>query len=164
MIVTYRDFHTLRFPLFILPSDDWYVVDGVLFLQEQVVDERNMPGDTLGVRRLQCGRKDLLPLKKAVMTLPDLTHARTKFFIDSNGKPFIYEKTITSKLKTYRIKKIEPKETASLLWLYDWPTPFTLARPPTGNPEWVRFLHLEGAPWIVYDYVRERVKDTYRRV
>jgi hypothetical protein len=165
MIVTFKDFHKLKFPLYILPSDDWYIVDGVLFLQEQVVDERRMPGETLGIRRLQCGRKDLLPLRKMVLGIPDLIQAKNKFFIDSSGYVFIYEKTLRSKLKAYRIKRVELKETKSLIWLYDWPTPFTVARPPAGDPEWVRFLHYQGSPWIVYDYVRPPLpKETYRRV
>jgi len=164
MIKTFKDFHNLQFPLFVLPSDDRWIQDGVLFIQNQVVDERNMPGKTLGTRRLQCGRKDLLPLNKAIMGIPDLIHARTKFFIDNYGRPFIYMKEETVKLKCYRIKRIDRKEVASLLWLYDWPSPFTIARPPSGSPEWVRFLHYKGAPWIIYDYVRQPVKDTHRRV
>lgn len=164
MIVTYKDFHKLRFPLYVLPSDNWYSTDGVLFLNEQVVDERKMPGETLGIRRLQSGRRDLLPLKKAILDLPALTHARTKFFIDSSGRPFIYEKTLHSRLKCYRIKKIELKDTASVLWVYGWPSPFTIARPPTGDPQWVRFILVNGSPWILYDYVRQPSKDTYRRV
>lgn len=164
MIRTFKDFHKLQFPLYVLPSDDWYSTDGVLFLQEQVVDERNMPGETLGTRRLQCGRDDLLPLNKAILGIPDLVHCRTKIFIDNKGRPFIYQKEYRSKLKSYRIKKIELKDTASLLWVYGWPSPFTIVRPPFGDPEWVRFLHFEGAPWIIYDYVRQPTKDTYRRV
>jgi hypothetical protein len=162
MIKTFKDFHTLKFPLYVLPSEDWYVIDRVLFINEQIVDERNMPGETLGLRRLQCGRKDLLPLTKAILSIPDLTHCRTKFFIDNAGKPFIYQKTISSKLKTYRIKRVDQKETASVMWLYDWPAPITVPRPP--EAEYVRMLHYQKAPWIVYDYVRQPVKDTYRRV
>ena len=164
MIVTFKDFHRLKFPLYVLPSDDWYRQDGVLFLQEQVVDETRMPGETLGIRRLQSGRKDLLKLNRAILDIPDLVQCKTKYFIDSFGKPFIYQKEQQSKLKSYRIKRIEPKETASLLWLYDWPSPFTIARPPLGNPQYVRFLHYKGAPWIIYDYVRHPTKDTYRKV
>jgi hypothetical protein len=164
MIVTFLDFPNLKFPLYVLPSDDWYVIDGVLFLQEQVVDETNMPGATLGIRRLQCGRNDLLPLNKAILDVPGLTHTRTKFFIDNGGKPFIYQKTLRSKLKTYRIKRVDLKETVSVLWLYDWPSPFTIARPPPKDFPYVRFLHYKGAPWLLYDYVRTPVKETYRRV
>lgn len=164
MLRTYRDFHKIKFPVYVLPSDNWWYQDRVLFLDNRVVDEKNMPGATLGVRRLQCGRSDLLPLKKALLDVSDLIHCKTKNFIDSSGTPFTYVKEYSSLLKCYRIKRIDRKETASILWLYDWPTPITIPRPPLNNPEYVRLLHVNGAPWIVYDYVRCQVKDTYRRI
>lgn len=164
MLKTFKDLGKIKFPVFILPSDDWYLTDGVLFLNGKVLDERNMPGKSLGIRRLQCKRNDLLELKKAIFTVPDLIQCKTKFFIDRNGNPFIYMKTINSTLKSYRIKRIEKKEVASLLWLYENPSPFTIERPPVGEPEFVRMLHHKGVPWLVYDYMRSPIKDTYRRV
>ncbi len=164
MLVTLKELPKVKFPVFVLPSDNWHVTDGVLFLDNKVVDEKNMPGETLGVRRLQCGRRDLMPLKKAIFTIPDLVQCKTKNFIDMYGKPFIYMKTYNSRLKSYAIKRIEKKETASLLWLVGIPSPFTIPRPPIGEPSYVRMLHLNGAPWLVYDYIRSPTKDTYRRV
>jgi hypothetical protein len=164
MILTYKDFQKINFPLFLLPNANWYLQDRVLFLDGQVVDEKNLPGETLGVRRLQCGRKDLLPLKKAVFDLFGLLHSKSKTFIDNKGSPFIYEKTMSSKLSCYKIQSIQRKETASLLWLHGIPFPFTIPRPPNHNPGWARVLHLGNAPWMLYDYVSRPSKDTYRRV
>lgn len=164
MLVTRKDLHKINFPIYVLPSDDWYITDGVLFVNEKVLDEKNMPGKTLGVRRMQCGRKDLLPLNKAILSIPDMIQCKTKVFVDYKGKPFIYEKTYRSKLKCYRIKKVEGKDSASLLWVHGISHPFTLKRPPFGDPEYVRILHYEGEPWLIYDYVRIYTKDTYRRV
>lgn len=164
MIRTYKDFHKIKFPIYVLPHDNWWSQDQVLFIDNLVIDEKNMPGKTLGVRRLQCGRLDLLPLKKAILDVPALIHAKTKVFVDNNGIPFIYVKTYNSLLRTYKIKRIDQKEVASLLWLYDNPSPITIPRPPMNNPDYVRLLHVNGSPWTIYDYVRERVKDTYRRI
>lgn len=164
MIITWKDFQKLQFPLYQLVSDNWFETDGVLFLNDLVLDEKNMPGDTLGVRRIQSRRLDLFPLKKAVVSIPDLIQCKTKFFIDNKGNPLIYQKTYNSRLKSYRIKKIERKEIASLLWLRGCSSPFTIPRPPLDNPPYARILHYEGEPWLLYDYVRESVKDTYRRV
>lgn len=164
MLVTYKDFKKLKFPVYVLPSDDWHETDGVLFLNGKVVDEKNMPAKTLGIRRLQSQRSDLLPLGKAVMGLPDLIQCKTKNFIDSKGKVFTYMKTLNSKLKSYPIRKIEKKEVASLLWLKGIPSPFTIERPPVGDPEYARVLHLFGEPWLVYEYTRSPEKDTYRRI
>jgi hypothetical protein len=164
MIVTFKQFPHLKFPLYVLPSDNWFMTDGVLFLNDQVVDETNMPGETVGVRRIQSRRQDLLPIKKAVISIPDLIQCKTKFFIDNSGYAFIYQKTYNSKLKCYKIKGVELKDTASLLWIEGCSSPFTIPRPPLNNPSYVRILHYEGEPWIIYDYVRTRLKDTYRRV
>ena len=164
MLVTLKDLPKIRFPVFVLPSDDWFITDGVLFLDGLVVDEKNMPGKTLGVRRMQSQRTDLLPLRKIIFNIPELVQCKTKNFIDHYGKPFSYMKTYNSALKCYRISRIEKKEVASLLWLKGIPSPFTLQRPPIGEPEYVRMLHLNGSPWLVYDYMRSPVKDTYRRV
>lgn len=123
-----------------------------------------MPGKTLGIRRLQCGRNDLHPLKKAVINIYGLLHCNHKFFIDVEGKPFIYMKTLSSKLKTYEIKKIDKKDTGSLLWLRGINYPFTIPRPPQGAPRYARVLHLGPSPWMLYDYVSQPPKDTYRRV
>jgi len=41
----------LDFPLYILPHDNWSFADGLLFLDGQIVDDRNMEGNTLGKRR-----------------------------------------------------------------------------------------------------------------
>ncbi len=164
MIITYKDFRDLRFPLYPLPNSNWFIQDGVLFLDGQVVDERNMPGKTLGIRRIQCGRKDLLPLRRAITDIYSLIHSKNKTFIDSKGKPFIYEKTLSSKLKCYQIKRIDKKESASTLWLRGVNHPFTIPRPPINNPGWARVLHLGPSPWMLYDYVSQPSKDTYRRV
>lgn len=164
MVITYRDFSKIRFPLYPLPNSNWFYQDGVLFLDGQTVDETNMPGKSLGIRRLQCGRRDLLPLKRAVTSLHELLHAKQKTFIDSKGKPFVYEKTLSSKLKCYRILRVDKKESASLLWLHGVTFPFTIPRPPLGNPGWARVLHLGPSPWMLYDYVSRPTKDTYRRV
>jgi len=123
-----------------------------------------MPGQTLGLRRVQCGRTDLFKLKRAVLDVPTLLHTSAKAFIDSKGKPFVYEKTLSSRLSCYKISRIEGKNTASVLWLHGINFPFTIPRPPVGNPGWARVLHLGSSPWMLYDYVSRRNKDTYRRV
>lgn len=165
MYKQFKDIRTIKFPVFSLPSIDWYKMDGVLFINEGLVlDDTNMPGKTLGIRRLQCGRKDLCRLKAAYLKFQDMLASKHRFFIDSNGTPFIYERTVNSPLIYHKVKRIETKNTASILWLNAIPYPFTLEHPPYGNANWARVLYYKGGPWIVYDYAEERGKDSYRRV
>ena len=69
MIVTYKTLDRVEFPVFILPSSNWDLTDGLLYLDGELVDDRNMSGKTLGQRRLQTPHKGLLPLKKSVNSL-----------------------------------------------------------------------------------------------
>ena len=52
----------IRFPAYIL-SEEPEEIDGLLIIQDQVVDDRNMTGETLGMRRLQTPMKSLYPLR-----------------------------------------------------------------------------------------------------
>ena len=85
MIVTYRTLDKVNFPVFILPSSNWQATDGLLYLDGELVDDRNMSGTTLGQRRLQTPHKGLLPLKKSVNNLTGIVKQPTLCFIDSNG-------------------------------------------------------------------------------
>ncbi len=156
--------HKIRFPAYPLDDSNWIITDGVVFYRGLVLDERNMPGKTLGTRRLQCVRKDLFPLKRAVTDTTGILQSRRKNFITCTGKLFTYEKTLTVPLKSYKIKDVDLKGEASLLWLHGVNTPMTIPRPPDPNYKWARVLELNSAPWLLYDYTKERQKLTHRKV
>ena len=93
MVITYKTLDKVRFPVYILPSGNWDKADGLLFLDGELVDDKNMPGDTLGVRRIQTPYKELMPLRRQLISPQGILKQKSKTFIDSNGTPFIYEKT-----------------------------------------------------------------------
>ena len=164
MIVTYKEIKKIQFPVFILPNSNWEAVDGILFLDNEVVDDKNMPGLSLGIRRLQTPFTELLPLKHSIDSLIGILKQNSKCFIDSAGTPFIYQKTLNSALKYYKIRKVERKEVASVVWLKNINFPFTVPRPPTVETTWAGVLHIGGLPWLLYEYSEERLKDTRRKV
>lgn len=164
MIVTYKEVKKIKFPVFILPSSNWELIDGLLLIDNQVVDDKNMPGASLGIRRLQTPFTELVSVKHSIDSLIGILKQNTKYFIDSNGTPFIYQKTMTSSLKYYKIRKIELKGTASVLWLKDIISPFTVPRPPPRETTWAGVLHIGGLPWLLYEYSEEKLKDTRRKV
>lgn len=164
MYRTIDDFNKIKFPVYKIPGEDWDVRDGVLFYGSKVLDDSNMPGKSLGIRRLQCGRKDLQPLRKAYLDLVALLSSKGRCFIDSNGVPFKYIRTKTCPLIHHQIRSIESKVTKSIIHLKDVRTPFTIPRPPYGDARYARVLHLHGVPWLLYDFTTYRGKDSFRRV
>lgn len=165
MYKQFQDLKTIKFPVYKLPSSDWYRQDGVLFINEgKVIDDRNMPGKTLGIRRIQCGRNDLLRLRTAYTDFQAMLQSKSRIFVDSNGIPFIYKRTMFSTLIHHRVLRIEPKEDHSIVWFKDIPHPMNIPRPPAGDARWARILYFKGSPWLIYDFKAERGKDSYRRV
>lgn len=165
MYKRFQDIKTIRFPVYPLPSVDWYTQDGVLFIDDgKVLDDTNMPGESLGIRRLQCGRTDLCRLKKAFTDFQSMLKSKHKIFIDSGGSPFIYRRTINSPLIHHTVERIEPKGDSSIVWLKNINHPITIPRPPYGDARYARVLYYKGFPWLIYDFATQRGKDSYRRV
>ena len=57
------DYDNIDFPVFVLHTDNIELIDGILWIENQVLDDKNMSGKTLGIRRLQSPMKSLYPLK-----------------------------------------------------------------------------------------------------
>ena len=53
----------IEFPIFVVHTNNIELIDGILFIDNQILDDRNMKGRTLGIRRLQTPMKGLYPLK-----------------------------------------------------------------------------------------------------
>ena len=164
MLVTFRDFTKITFPAFLMDSSNWEISDGLFFCEGKLVDDYNQMGTTIGARRMQTPFKDKYELKKAVSAPNGLMKQNTKYFVDSKGKTFIYEKTKIVPLKYMKIKKVERKSYATLIWVKGHNAPFTVPRPPEDGNTWAGVLHLHGIPWMLYEYSDEKLKDTRRKV
>lgn len=159
-----KNISSIQFPIFALRSDEWRRKDGVLFLEDKVLDDTNCEGTTLGVRRVQCGRDDLYKLAKAYKDLPSMLLSKKRLFIDSNGVPFRYKKTVNAKLKYHLIKRIDKKETLSVVYLKGILHGFPIPRPPYGDAVYARIVYYQGCPWYLFDFARLRGKDSYIKI
>ena len=164
MIVTFRDFNKISFPAFLMGSGNWETRDGILSCDGQVVDDYNQMGSTIGARRMQTPFRDQYKLRKAVTAPNGLMKQTTPYFVDKKGKPFIYEKTIFAPLKYLKIKRVDRKDYATLIWVKGHNAPFTVPRPPDHEMAWAGILHLHGLPWMLYEYSETKLKDTRRKV
>ena len=91
-----------------------------------VVDDTNVKGYTIGQRRLNTPHKNLYELRHMIDNFVDLSRHRRKFFVDSNGKFFRYEKSITAKLYYFKIKEVIEKDIITLIYVENVPFPFEL--------------------------------------
>jgi len=153
----------IKFPAYVL-SEEPEEIDGVLIIADQVVDDRNMSGETLGIRRLQSPMKSIYPLRYMVDDEVGMMKHRGKHFIDTNGVYWYNEKTKTATLKYHKIRKVEKKDIAAVVWLKDVPFPFVEARPPQDEYSWAGLLYKSGIPWKIWEYCEEKKKDTWRKI
>jgi hypothetical protein len=145
-------------------TDDVIGVDGILWIENQVLDDRNMKGDTLGKRRLQSPMKSIYPIKYMLKDIPSYLNHQGKFYIDNSGYFFTKYKNYNLPLKYHKIMRVEKKIVATVLWIKDCPFPFTLERPLPLSYTWAGVLYRENMPWILYDVSEEKKKDTWRKV
>ena len=76
----------------------------------------------------------------------------------------MYMKTKFFDLKYLKITEVIRKDTASLIRVKGCRTPFTVPRPPSHGMQWAGILHLQGLPWMLYEYSEEKLKDTKKKV
>ena len=104
MVIQYKSLNKIKFPVYVLPSGNWDRQDGLLFLDGKIVDDRNMSGDTLGVRRLQTPHKNVFPLKHNVQRLTLLGVSMLcliRKFREGKKKEAWREDRTTHKIKVY---------------------------------------------------------------
>ena len=134
----------------------------------KIVDDTNLPGKTLAMRRLQLKNREvpLYPIRVAIYFLGDFIRLSKKgyWFIDSNGKIFTYQKSQRAKLKTVKITKYIPsKTTGTILELQGYAERFkTLFKVPTTN-RYAQILIYKGLT-ILYGTSEEYVPDTWRLI
>ena len=56
----------IKFPVWVINSDNVWEQDGIIFIDDKVLDDRNQKGDTIGKRRLQTPLKNLFNLKSQI--------------------------------------------------------------------------------------------------
>jgi hypothetical protein len=163
MVIDYTKLKQIDFPVFALPSDDIYVEDGLVYVEQGIVDDRNQIGATLGARRLQSPHK-VIPIRKCYEDITGLLRSNKKAFIDNKGFCFIYEKTKFCTVKFYKIIKILRKNIVTILKVADIPFPIIVRRPPPLGKEWVGILCIDDFPWIPYEYSEEYCKPFRRKI
>lgn len=150
------------FPVYVLHSDEVEIKDGLLYCDTQIVDDKNMKGKSLGIRRLQSPHKSLYPLRYMIKDFRSLNKHGGKFFIDTRGKFFRYIKTTKMDIKYKKVSKVEKKDIITLIWVEDIPFPFEEVRP--NNSAYVGVAYINKRPSFIYEFSSEKKKDTWRKI
>jgi hypothetical protein len=167
MVLTYKNFKDIVFPCWEMPDGEISEKDGLVFLNGKILDDLNMPTPRMGLRRAMSpqNKKNFINLKysaPSVLTL--IKNKGNKRYVDSAGKIFIYRKSKFCKLNYLKIKKIERKTKASLVWVNKHNSPFIVPRPPDYKYSWAGVLYLNSKPWILYEYSETKQKSVRRKV
>lgn len=152
------------FPIYVVHTDEVIYRDGILWCEGQVIDDKNTLGETLGQRRLQTPLKNLYDLKYKLDDFGAMIKHRGRFYVDSNGKFFMYEKSKTAKLMYHKINKVEKKDLATLVWINKIPFPFEVPRPPANNHFYAGVLYIDSQPSFLYETCETMKKITWRKV
>ena len=145
-------------------SDEVIRRDGVLWIEGAVLDDTNVQGESLGERRLRTPLKNMYDLKHQIENFGGLIKHRGRFYVDSNGKFFIYEKSKKADLKYHLIGKVENKDFATLIWIHGIPFPFEVPRPPHRIETHAGILYVDKRPAYLYELTTQKWKDTWRKI
>lgn len=156
----------LQFPVYRIPSNNWDIIDNIVFVDGSPVDDLNRPGESIGIRRKQSGRTDFYKLRNPLFLIGDLIKDKGKDYISSCGVPFTYVKTGFQKLNYLEIAKFEPRNTFTFVWLRGYEVPLEIPRPPTdsGTISWARVLYYKEHPWMIYEFDRFKGRNSRIKV
>ena len=154
----------ITFPVYVIGTENITYKDGVIFADAKVIDDTNMKGSTIGIRRLQTELPHLYDLRYMIKSKAGLVRHRGFTYIDNSGKVFEYRKRIYFPLKYHKIESVEKKDTVSLVWLKGIPYPIEAERPPEIEYRWAGLIYKNNMPWFFWHYSTEWKKDGRRKI
>jgi len=167
----------ISFPVYKLDKLKPAEESGVVFYVKNdsiyIVDDKSIPKETLGGRRLQLQSQNfeekkfnIYKLKQAIFFLGDFIKVAVsnQWFIDSKGNIFTYTKTKSVPLIFKRITQILPIKTGgAILEIEDMSTRYKCLYKPT-NEKYAGLLQLSPREFILYGVYNELHKNTVRKI
>jgi hypothetical protein len=133
----------------------------------RLIDDTELPGDSLALRRLQIKALDvpLFPLRKALFFLGDLIKVAvpSQWLIDSNGKVFNYAKQRRVPLRSYPITGVFDIGGGGAIIEIDYAQRFKVLHKPKHTMKYAGVLTL-GLEKILYGLYEEPFDETWRLI
>jgi hypothetical protein len=160
----------ISFPVYMLGYEKPEESEGVLFYfrseKLKIVDDKNIPFDTLADRRLEIKRNggSLYNIHTAIFFLGDFIKISkpTIWFIDSNGKLFNHKKSISMTLIFRKIEQVLSTNSGFIIEVYGINTRFKCLYAPK-DKKYAGLLK-NGSSYILYGFYDELYKETRRMV
>lgn len=164
------------FPVYKLAKQKPNEEEGVLFYLKsavyneircqvaQVIDDKNIPEDTLSRRRLRIEKP--FKLKCAIFFVGDLLKEAVKhqWFIDSQGAIFTLNKTTRVPLVYKKITNIIRDVGVAIIEVEDLPGRHMCLFPPMEGQTYAAFLRPTSRSYILYGFADKQYKDTFRKI
>ena len=155
--ITYQSIHLIEFPIYPISSDNLEWTDGLVYLDEDILDDTNQSGKTLGHRRLQTPFLSLYRLKSMGRDYLSLLHGKTgQYYIDNLGTIFFYEKTKFAKIISRKIKDVVLKDTHVALKVLGINAIVIVPRSPRAEHKWANMIYIDSLPWKIYSFSEEK--------
>lgn len=167
------DFSSVKFPVFLIRSHyKLYAEDNIDYIEtyhnKYIIDNKNLTGDTLGVRRLKL--KDLefplYPLAKSINTPEELIFQKPskQKYIDSTGYIFTHKKTKMHPIVCLEIiEKIPIEGKGYLIRLRTCQTTFLVSRDAIRGKRFARILKTNFGHFL-YSLETDWMKDTLKKI
>ena len=83
----------IRFPLYVVHSDEVIRRDGILWIDGAVLDDTNVEGQSIGERRLRTPLKNMYDLKHQIDNFGGLVKHRGRFYV-TQMESFLFTKKV----------------------------------------------------------------------
>lgn len=163
------NFWQIQFPIFpIAKEHQLQTVEDCLIIEDaagnhRVVDNKSMPGDNLGMRRLQHATTDtilnkkLFKLSKPVYNIVEMLHSSKDRYIDSSGQVINHTKSKFYKLESFKISSFVEVEEGYVINVHGIHCRFFLNRAPHVDEKFARVLRV-GRGYLLYELSSEYEK------
>lgn len=160
---------SIEFPIYGITNDYRRIWEdmNVLYIETDsgvyTLDNKNVPGDTLGKRRLRINAgKKYIP-KKVVYSISQMLHSAHNIFIDNTGSVFRYKKTMAVPLRYHVVDKIVKMEEGCVLLLKGIDYPIQMNCREAHSIKSVGLLH-SSIGYILYEYSESVKNNSWRKI
>ena len=154
MILTCKNYNSVVWPIYGLHSRNIFYEDGlVISHNNRLIDDKTIPGDTLGRRRLKMMDLALYNFKTTNRSFIELIrNVDCPLYMDNVGRMVTYKKTVWARIEPAKIIKMADHG----VWLEGASYPIMVAvLPPVGTVH-CEALILDKYPIGIYSYMHSK--------